>query len=441
MSWRLKLKNAGKITALTSPGAAAALRPARIFGLHPNVFFLGLTSFFNDFSSELIFTLVPLFLTNVLGVSTVIVGLIGGISGSSDAVFRIISGWYSDRVGRRKVFAVLGYAVSNVAKPFMYIAGSWGAVTGIRFVDRMAKGVRNAPRDALVADSVAQSDRGKAFGLQRALDTSGAVVGLATAALIIYLVQGAYKELELNTFRWMVTVSIVPGILAVLVILFLVKEAKKSAKVATSVVPGSASRGLSRRFKIYLMILGIFTLGNTSDFFVILRAQNLGESLIYIALILVMFNLIYAAAATPSGIISDRLGRRRLIILGWLVYAAVYIGFAVANAPWHVWLLFAGYGIYYALVEGVSRAFVADLVPAEKRGTAFGWYYGVLSIALLPASLIAGWMWSAVSPASTFYLGAGLAFIAALGIWLLVKEEHEGIIKPPIIVQGQKEIR
>jgi MFS family permease len=396
----------------------------KIFGLHPNVFFLGLTSFFNDFSSELIFTLLPLFLANILGVSTVIVGLIGGISGSADAFFRIISGWYSDKIGQRKSFAVLGYAMSNLIKPFMYIAGSWGAVTGIRFADRMGKGIRNAPRDALVADSVSSKERGKAFGVQRAMDTSGAVIGLAAAAIIIYLVQGSDKVLELTTFHWMVIVGIIPGIVATLVILFLVHEAKKQPGTADGKPLAKAPGGFSKRFKIYLAILGIFTLGNTSDFFVILRAQNLGDSLIYIALILVMFNLVYALGATPAGIISDKLGRRRLIIIGWLIYAAVYVGFAVANAPWHVWLLFAGYGIYYAMVEGVSRAFVADLVPAEKRGTAFGWYYGVLSIALLPASLIAGWLWSSVSPSATFYFGAGLAFIAAIGIWVLVKEER-----------------
>jgi MFS family permease len=405
----------------------APKEPGKLFGLHPNVFFLGLTSLFNDFSSEIIFTLLPLFLTNILGVSTIIVGLIGGISGSADSLFRVLSGWYSDKLGRRKSFAVWGYAMSNIAKPFMYIAGSWGVVTGIRFADRMGKGIRNAPRDALLADSVSSQERGKAFGLQRALDTSGAVIGLAVAALIIYLVQGDDKVLELRTFHWMVIVGIIPGILAALVILFLVREARKTKSEAPQAEAARTAGGFSSGFKIYLVILGIFTLGNTSDFFVILRAQNLGNSLIYIALILVMFNIVYAAAATPAGVLSDKLGRRRLIIAGWLIYAAVYIGFAVANAPWHVWLLFAAYGIYYGAVEGVSRAFVADLVPAEKRGTAYGWYNGVLSMALLPASLIAGWIWSAISPAATFYFGAGMAFTAAVGIWTLVREKgaHE----------------
>jgi MFS family permease len=401
-----------------------ALKPRRkIFGLHSNVFFLGLTSLLNDFSSELIFTLLPLFITNILGASTMVVGFIGGFSGSADALFRILSGWYSDKIGNRKNFAVFGYAISAVIKPFMYIASSWGLVTGIRIADRMGKGIRNAPRDALLADSLAADERGKGFGIQRAMDTSGAVIGLAVAALIIYLVQGTDATLELPTFRWMVIIGIIPGMIGTLVILFLVHEEKKQKTAAAAA--GAAVKqagGFSTNFKIYLVILGIFTLGNTSDFFVILRAQNLGNSLIYVALILVMFNIIYALASTPAGMLSDKIGRRKLIILGWLVYAAVYVGFAVANAPWHVWALFAAYGIYYALVEGVSRAFVTDLVPKERRGTAFGWYYGVLSIALLPASLIAGWMWDKISPASIFYLGAGLSFTAAMGIWLLVKE-------------------
>jgi MFS family permease len=398
--------------------------PKKIFSMHPNVFYLGLTSLLNDFSSELIFTLLPLFLTNVLGVSTIIVGLIGGISGSADSLFRIFSGWYSDKIGNRKSFAVLGYAISAVAKPCMYIAASWGVVTGVRFADRMGKGIRNAPRDALLADSLSSRERGKGFGLQRAMDTSGAVVGLAVAALIIYLVQGNAPTLELPTFHWMVIVGVIPGIIGTLVITFLVHESRKQKKeTAQNKTATAITGGFSTRFKIYLLILAVFTLGNTSDFFVILRAQNLGDSLIYIALILVMFNVVYAVVATPAGALSDKLGRRGLLIVGWLVYAAVYVGFAVASAPWHVWVLFAVYGIYYGIVEGVSRAFVADLVPVEKRGTAYGWYNGVLSIALLPASLIAGWLWQAVSPASTFYFGAALAFIAAIGIWTLVKEK------------------
>jgi MFS family permease len=410
-------KNLYNKTMSTDSKIPPAGRP--LFGLHPNVFFLGLTSLLNDISSEMIFTLLPIFLTNVLGASTVIVGLIGGISGSADALFRIVSGWYSDKIGNRKNFAVFGYALSAVVKPFMYVATAWGAVTGIRFVDRVGKGIRNAPRDALVADSVTAAQRGKAFGLHRAMDSAGAVVGLALVALIIWLIQGGATELELTTYHWIVIVGIVPGFIGTLVVLLFVREARK--KKAGGMEVKNGGQALSANFKVYLVVLSLFTLGNTSDFFVILRAQNVGNSLIYVALILVMFNAVYTAVATPAGILSDKIGRRKLLIAGWLIYAVVYIGFAVANAPWHVWILFAVYGIYYAIIEGVSRAFVADLVPEEKRGIAYGWYNGVLSIALLPASLIAGWLWT-YNPSYAFYFGAALAFLAAVGIWLVVKE-------------------
>jgi MFS family permease len=408
-----------------APNLPPAFVGRKIFGLHPNVFFLGLTSFFNDISSEMIFTLLPLFLTNILGVSTVIVGLIGGISGSADALVRIMSGWFSDKIGHRKAFAVAGYALSAVVKPFMYIAASWGVVTGIRFIDRVGKGVRNAPRDALLTESVSASERGKAFGIHRAMDTAGAVLGLAVVAAIIWVVQKHDQFLELPTFHWIVIIGAIPGFIGTLIVLSLVRESRMERKKAEDGKTAARSAApFSKRFKIYMAILAVFTLGNTSDFFVILRAQNLGNSLILVALALVMFNLIYSSVSTPAGMLSDKLGRRRLIMLGWVIYAAVYLGFAVANASWQVWFLFAAYGAYYAVTEGVSRAFVADLVPMDRKGTAFGWYYGVLSIFLLPASLIAGYLWSAVSPASSFYFGAAMSFVAAIGMLIFMKEEN-----------------
>ena len=412
-----------------SQNLSSASSGRKIFGLHPNVFFLGLTSFFNDISSEMIFTLLPLFLTNILGVSTVIVGLIGGISGSADALVRIMSGWFSDKIGHRKAFAVAGYALSAVVKPFMYIAASWGMVTGIRFIDRVGKGVRNAPRDALLTESVSASERGKAFGIHRAMDTAGAVLGLAAVAAIIWVVQKHDQFLELPTFRWIVIIGAIPGFIGTLIVLSLVRESRMERKRAEAGKTAAKSAApFSKRFKIYMAILAVFTLGNTSDFFVILRAQNLGNSLILVALMLVMFNLIYSSVSTPSGMLSDKLGRRRLIMLGWVIYAVVYLGFAVANASWQVWFLFAAYGAYYAVTEGVSRAFVADLVPVDRKGTAFGWYYGVLSIFLLPASLIAGYLWSAVSPASSFYFGAAMSFAAAIGIGVFMKEENRAAV-------------
>ncbi len=393
----------------------------RVFGLNPNVFFLGVVSLLTDISTEMIFTLVPLFLSNVLGAATTIVGLVGGVSESTDAILRIFSGWLSDRVGKRKPLAILGYSISTLAKPFMYLATSWGSVLAIRFGDRLGKGIRTSPRDALVADSVSAKERGRGFGLHRAMDTTGAVLGLALAAVIIYLVQGAGLELSLKTYQWLIVVGIVPAVLSVLVLLFFVHE-KKPSPAAQKLPLFRSVGGFDTRFKLFLAIMAVFTLGNSSDFFVILRAQNLGSSLISVVLMLVLFNLTYAVTALPAGVLSDRLGRRWIIAVGWAIYALVYLGFALASEPWQVWLLFACYGVFYGMAEGVARAFVADLVPAEKRGTAYGLYHGVVGLALLPASLIAGWLWDAVNPAAPFFFGAALAFLAMVGIMGLVRE-------------------
>jgi len=396
----------------------------KIFGFSSNVFFLGIVSLLTDVSSEMIFTLVPLFLANVLGASTTIIGLVGGLSESIDAIFRIFSGWISDRVGKRKPLAVMGYSVSTIAKPFMYLATSWGAVLGIRFSDRIGKGIRTSSRDALIADSVSPKERGKSFGFHRAMDTSGAVLGLAIATIIIYLVQGGGLQLSRETYQRIVLIGVAPAVLAVLVLLFFVREKRRRTPPDSSLGNGlpNLTAGFDTRFKLLLAIIAVFTLGNSSDFFVILRAQNLEAPLIQVTLMLVLFNVTYALVSLPAGMLSDKLGRRRVIIVGWFVYALVYLGFAGASELWQVWLLFACYGIYYGIVGGVTRAFVADLVPVEKRGTAYGLYHGVVGLTLLPASLIAGWLWQAVSPAAPFYFGAGLAFLAMLGIMVLIRE-------------------
>jgi MFS family permease len=397
----------------------------KIWGVSPNVFFLGIVSFLNDISSEMIFTLIPLFLSNVLGVTTTVIGLIGGLSESADALFRIFSGWFSDRIGRRKSLAVAGYTVSTIAKPFMYLASTWGVVLGVRFGDRVGKGIRTSSRDALLADSAPPEERGRSFGFHRALDTSGAVTGLIIAAVVVYFVQGGGFGLSLKTYHWLVLIGIVPAVVAVLILLRFVKERRRRI-LPESHRPGfnlvKLAAGFDTRFKLFLVIMTLFTLGNSSDFFVVLRAQNMGFSVFHIVLMLILFNATYAAVALPAGKISDRLGRRRVISMGWGVYALIYLGFALAGEAWQVWLLFAGYGIYYGIVEGVARAFVADLVPAEKRGTAYGLYHGVVGLTLLPASLIAGWLWQAYSPEAPFFFGAGMAAIATIGMLLFIKE-------------------
>ncbi len=405
----------------------AYLSQRKIFSLNPNVFFLGIVSLLTDVSSEMIFTLVPLFLTNVLKAPFIAIGLIGGLSESIDAIFRIFSGWFSDKIGKRKPLTVLGYSISTVAKPFMYLASTWGMVLAIRFSDRVGKGIRSSPRDALVADSVSAGERGRGFGLHRAMDTSGAVLGLAIAAIIIYLVQGGGLQLSLKTYQWLVLVGVVPAVLAVLVLLIFVREPRKKpspdyeGRVA-STGHGGLIKGFDTRFKLFLAIMAVFTLGNSSDFFVILRVQNLEAPLIHVTLMLVLLNVTYAIISLPAGMLSDKVGRKRVITLGWFIYALVYLGFAVASSLWQVWVLFACYGIYYGIVEGVARAFIADLVSEEKRGTAYGLYHGVVGLTLLPASLLAGWLWQTISPAAPFYFGAGLAFLAMLGMMALIRE-------------------
>jgi MFS family permease len=391
--------------------------------MHPNVFFLGLVSFLTDVSSELIFTLVPLVVVNILGGGAISVGLIGGITESLDAFFRIFSGRISDRLGKRKGLAILGYGFSTLVKPFMLLSATWGSVLAVRFGDRFGKGIRSSPRDALIADSVSLENRGKGFGVHKMMDTAGAFMGLVISAIIIYAVQGG-GELTRESYRWMVIIGIIPAVLAVILLIVCVKEMGPGKKPAPAAgTPAAVKTPFDRRFKLFLVVMGVFTLGNSSDFFVILRAENLGVSAFNIALMLVLFNFTYFAVAAPSGILSDRLGRRKVIGLGWAVYALCYLGFGLSTSPWHMWLLFAAYGVYYGVVEGATKAFVADLVPAARRGTAYGYYNGLVGLMLLPASVLAGWLWEAVSPALPFYLGAGLSFLAMVGMWLIVKEK------------------
>ncbi|OGO22127.1 MAG: MFS transporter, partial [Chloroflexi bacterium RBG_16_50_9] len=295
----------------------------RILGLNRNVFFLGITSLLTDVSSEMIFTLVPLFVVNVLGASTIVVGLIGGLSESTDAIFRIFSGRLSDKIGKRKLLAVLGYGFSTIVKPLMYLVSSWGVVTAVRFSDRVGKGIRSSPRDALVADSVSADERGKSFGVHRAIDTTGAVLGLAIAAFIIYVLQGGGLELSLKTYRWLVVVGTIPAVLAIMVLLGFVHEKGKRKPKHAGPQSGFDTvirdTGFDIRFKIFLVIIAVFSLGNFSEFFIVLRAQNLGAPVLYITLMLVLFNITYASVSVPAGVISDKLGRRRVIALGWFI--------------------------------------------------------------------------------------------------------------------------
>ncbi|MBI2919063.1 MAG: MFS transporter [Chloroflexi bacterium] len=386
------------------------------FGVGRNVFFLGWVSFLTDVSSEMIINVLPLFLANVLGVGTAIIGVIEGIADSTATLMRFPSGWLSDRLQRRKSLTLLGYGLSTMAKPLFFLANSWAAVLVLRFSDRVGKGVRSAPRDALVADSTTREQRGRSFGFHRGMDSAGAVLGILGAALVIFFVQRGEGLLEAGAFRTLALVATVPAVLGVMVLWLLVREPRPAPAPPPAVAaakPAASSR-FPTTFKLLLVTMVLFTLGNSSDAFLILRAQDLGLSVIHILLLLAAFNVVYASLAMPLGSLSDRVGRRRLILAGWAGYAAIYLGFALAGAAWMVVFLFLAYGVYYAATEGAARALVTDLVPAHRRGAAFGLYHTAVGITAFPASLIAGVLWQTVNPGATFIFGAAMAGLAAV---------------------------
>ena len=395
--------------------------PQGIRALPRNVWAVSLTSFLMDVSSEMVINILPLFLSNVLGVKTNIIGIIEGVAESTASLLKIFSGWLSDRLGGRKWIAVAGYAIAAVAKPFFVIANSWAAIAAVRWVDRVGKGVRTAPRDALVADSVTPATRGMAFGFHRAADTAGAMFGILIAIGLVWSSQSNQVILSERTFRTVVWISIVPAVLAVLALAIGARDVKVGGQRA---MPKFAFRALGKPFMVFMVIVGIFDLGNSSDAFLTLRAQERGMSVIGILAMLAAYNLIYALLSTPAGSLSDRLGRRRMIIGGWVVYALIYLGFGLAQTAWHVVVLYLLYGCYYALAYSTTKAMVADLVPDTLRGTAYGTYAAITGMIDFPASLIAGVLWQGVGawqgfgPGAPFLFGALMSLLAAAAMWI-----------------------
>ena len=393
-----------------------------IFKLPRNVWAVSLTSFFMDVSSEMVVNILPLFLANVLGIKTNIIGIIEGVAEATASVLKLFSGWLSDKLRARKWLAVIGYGLSAVSKPFFYFAHSWGVVAGVRWADRVGKGIRTAPRDALLADSIQKEQRGLAFGFHRAADTAGAMIGLLIALLVVWLAQSSALDLGDATFRTIVLISLVPAFLAVLSLALIARDVQVKQQRAA---PKFAFKALGKPFMTFIGIVSIFTLGNSADAFLVLRAQDLGINVIGVLGMLAMFNLVYTLVATPAGSLSDRVGRRKLIIGGWLVYALIYLGFGLAQTGWQVWALYVVYGLYYGMAYGTSSALVADLVPENLRGTAYGTYNAVIGILAFPASVIAGLLWSGVGswagfgPSAPFLFGGSLALVAAvlMAVW------------------------
>lgn len=395
----------------------------KFFGFNKNVTIAGLVSFFMDLSSEMIYPLVPLFLANVIGVNKSVIGLIEGVAESTASILKVFSGYFSDRIGNRKWLTAAGYGISTLSRPIIALATGWHQVMGSRFIDRFGKGIRTAPRDAIIAESTDSAYLGRAFGFHRSMDTMGAVAGPALAYFLLNALSNNYRKIF-----W---ISMIPGVIAVLLIIFFITEKKKSAAPCSD-RPKLTLKHFDRRFRFFVVIAGIFALGNSSDVFLILRAQQIGISAIMIPVVYLVFNLVYSLSAIPAGIAADKFGKKRIIGAGFMLFAALYWGFAKASRPEAIWILFSLYGVFMGLTEGIQKAFLTTIIPADYKATAFGVFNTVVGVATLPASLIAGWLWDKVSPSATFYFGAITAALSAvlfIGFVSFVKHEpkHENI--------------
>jgi MFS family permease len=375
---------------------------------------LGAVSLLTDASSEMIYPLLPVFLNSVLGAGPLAIGAIEGAAESVAALLKLASGWWSDRLPRRKPLLLAGYGIASLVRPLIGLAQGVGQVLAIRLTDRVGKGIRGAPRDALIADAVDPSQRGRAYGFHRAADHAGAVAGPLIAYALL-----TWGGVSLRT---VFLLAAIPAAGAMLALIFGVREEKRAARHDAR-TPSLGRRGLDRRFWAYLGVLMLFTLGNSTDALLILRANELGVSAALVPILWATLHVVKAVSSTPGGVLSDRLGRRPLIIAGWVVYAVVYLGFAFASEIWHAWALFLSYGVYFGLTEGVEKALVADMVPAAVRGAAFGWYNLTIGLAALPASLIFGGLWQVHGARTAFVVGASLALVASVGLYLVTREQ------------------
>ena len=372
--------------------------------LNQNIIAAGITSLFTDISSEMIKPILPLFLANTLGVSKSTIGLIEGIAEGASSLFKVISGWLSDKLKKRKNIILFGYSLSNFTKPLISITQSWQQVLFLYFLDRSGKGIRGGPRDALIADSSAKEIRGKAFGFHRTLDTIGAIIG----PLLTYILLSRF----LLSYRTIFAVTFIPGIIALLVIRFRIKDVpskKENFKLTFSEV-----KNIPHHFYYFLFISFIFTLGNSSDAFIILRAENIGVSIYVIPLLYLLFNLSQAIFSLPAGIVSDWIGRKKIISLGFLIFSSLYFILAFIKSVGLIWFVFIMYGLYYAFTEGVQRAFITDLVSPSIRATALGLYNFGIGIAVLLANLIAGFLWEIINPQATFLFGFSFSLLASV---------------------------
>lgn len=369
---------------------------------------VGFASFFGGVSQDIFIPILPLYLTQILGLDKTLVGISEGLVTAASSGFKIVAGRLSDRFQQQKPLVAAGYALSMLGRAGLAFVSGPLAVFGLRFADGIGKGVKDPPKDVLVANAATATTRGRSFGIARMLDTFGSALGplVLSGLLVLFIQQGVAPG---EYYRWLLLLSAVVLLITLVIVRFGIKETKRKAGSGTAVrVP------LAKSFYLFTGIAGVFAVANSSDAFLILRSEDLGLGIVAIPLAYAVLNIIYGALSLPAGILSDRVGRLPLIATGWAVYGLCYLGFALSNSAWQVWPLFALYGVYYAVTEGVSRALVADTVGQEARGRAFGIYNTTIGLAALPAGILAGALWDNISPSAPFFCSAGISLAAVM---------------------------
>ena len=379
-----------------------------------NIIFLGLVSFFTDLSTEMVYPLIPLYLTTTFGATPALIGVIEGIAESVSSLLKVFSGYLTDRFQKKKAIAFAGYVPGVLYKVALLFAGSWVGILGARVLDRMGKGIRTAPRDVLVSESADQNNMGKAFGIHKALDMSGAALGIL---ITYFILRGAGGDFN---YKGMFALSMIPAIVG-LSMFFFIKE-KRELRSAKSREPFWKNiRKIDSQLRLYLLVAFLFTLGNSSNAFIILKANDVGFNAINVILLYFIYNMTASALSIHFGKLSDRIGRKRLLVPGYLAFSLCYLGFAFASSKWMMVVVFVMYGAYTAMIAGVERAFVAETSPPGLKGTMLGLHATVTGVALLPASIIAGFLWDAFGAAAPFAFGAGVSLVAALILILFMK--------------------
>jgi MFS family permease len=383
------------------------------FKIPKNVKYLGFVSFLNDVASEIIYPLLPVFLSVYIGVGTTFIGLVEGIAESTASLLKLFSGWFSDKIKKRKLLAVIGYSISSVIRPFIAISSAGWHIITLRFLDRVGKGIRTSPRDALISESTPPEHIGRAFGFHRSLDHLGAIVG----PIITFGLLSIFN----NDLRSVFLFASIPGAFVIIFISVFVKEKAPAKEIKP--LPKLSFKIFDKNFKSFLYAVGLFTLGNSSDAFLLLRAKSSGIAIELLPILWIVLHIVKFSSSYPAGILSDRIGRKPTIITGWLIYAIVYLSFGFVDQSYQVWILFAVYGLFYGLTEGVEKAFISDMIPPEIKGTAFGVYNFVIGIFALPASLLFGLLWDSMGASFAFFTGALLAFVSMIILAVFVTEK------------------